>query len=120
MDPVGDSRSCIGQKTLSGILVLAGRNRVKHPCEQTAQIAGRRSCDPASLPAKPYPLRILSDKERQGSRAGLGSDHCLGEETLPRHGEISTRRPSLTAPADRHQPCGTEDWRITGAAVSVP
>src|ERR1041385_6761788 len=119
MDIVGGSRSRIGQKALSGIPVLSGRNSFKHPCKQTTQIAGWRPCDPASLSAKPHPLRILPDKEGQGSRAGLGGDHRLGEEALPRHGEISTSRPSLTASVDRQQALGRKTGEPSSPSCSV-
>ena len=97
VDTVSDSRSRLGQKTLSRIHVLSGKNGLKHPCEQTEKIRGWRPCYPTDVPAKSPTLRVPPDKEGKGSRAGIGGNHRMGAEALPGHEEIPSRRAPLGA-----------------------
>jgi len=97
VDNSSHSRPRIRQTILSGIHVLSGTNSLKHSCEQIEEITGCRPCDPTGLPETPRTVRVPSDKEGKGSRAGIGGHYRMGTEAIPGHEKIPPRRAPLRA-----------------------
>jgi hypothetical protein len=83
VDAVSYSRSRIGQKTLSGIHVLSGKNGLKHPCGQTEKIEAAGLVTRRAYRQHPVRYEYLLTKKGKGLEPVLEAIIVWGRKQYP-------------------------------------